>query len=218
MFRTHTECDWCPGLRTVFWTARERQLDSAFGFHLHGVVGKSSNAACDKVHRRGADETCNKEIGGIVIKIERLPDLFHIAIAQNDNLVGHRHRLHLIVGDVDHGRVEPLVQFGQLDTHLHPQLGVEVGEGFVKEEDLGFAHNRPSDGHTLSLPSGKLLGLALKVVLNLEDVGGFAHPAVDLRLGHLGKPQPKGHVLIDVHVGIKRVGLEDHRNAPLSGW
>jgi hypothetical protein len=68
VFRTHTECDWCPGLRTVFWTARERQLDSAFDFHLHGVVGKSSNAACDKVHRRGADETCNKEIGGIVLK------------------------------------------------------------------------------------------------------------------------------------------------------
>jgi hypothetical protein len=43
------------------------------------------------------------------------------------DLVGHGHGLDLVVGDVDRRRLQALVQFLDLGTHLHSQLGVEIG-------------------------------------------------------------------------------------------
>jgi hypothetical protein len=44
----------------------------------------------------------------------------------DDDLVGHGHGLDLVVGHIDRRGLEPLVQFLDLDPHLHPQLGVKV--------------------------------------------------------------------------------------------
>ena len=38
----------------------------------------------------------------------------------------------LIVGDVDDGRLQPVVKLLDLVTHLHAQLGVEVGKGLIE--------------------------------------------------------------------------------------
>ena len=45
---------------------------------------------------------------------------------EHDDPVGQRHRLGLVVRDIDHGDAELLVQARDLDPHLHPQLGVEI--------------------------------------------------------------------------------------------
>ena len=70
--------------------------------------------------------------------------------------VGHRHRLDLVVGDVDHGGVELLVEALQLGAHLHAQLGVEVGERLVHQEGLRIAHQRAAERDPLLLPAGEL--------------------------------------------------------------
>ncbi|MGV8195934.1 ABC transporter ATP-binding protein, partial [Pseudomonas aeruginosa] len=44
--------------------------------------------------------------------------------------------LDLVVGHVDHGRRQFLVQPRQFQAHLHAQGGVEVGQRFVEEEYL----------------------------------------------------------------------------------
>ena len=43
-----------------------------------------------------------------------------------------------------------------------------------------------------------------------QNLSGFVHPALDLIFGHFAQFEPKGHVLVHRHVGIKGVGLEDH--------
>src|ERR1039458_8834844 len=48
-------------------------------------------------------------------------DVVRIAISG----IGERHRLGLVVGDVDHRRAEGGVQLGEFEPHLHAQLGVE---------------------------------------------------------------------------------------------
>ena len=53
---------------------------------------------------------------------------------QQHDAVGERHRLDLVVGDVDHGLAEPLVQPLDLGAHLVAQLGIEVGERLVEQE------------------------------------------------------------------------------------
>ena len=50
--------------------------------------------------------------------------------------VTHRHRLDLVVGDVDERGRQPPVQLDELGARLHAQLGVEVRERLVHEEDL----------------------------------------------------------------------------------
>jgi hypothetical protein len=55
------------------------------------------------------------------------------------------------VRDVDEGRLEVAVQLLQLDARLAAQLGVEVGKGFVEQEDLRAAHDRPAKSDALPL-------------------------------------------------------------------
>ena len=68
------------------------------------------------------------------------------------------------------------VQAGDLRAHLHPQLGVEVGERLVEEEDLGPAHDGAAHGHALALAAGELLGLAVEQRLDAQDLGGLVDP------------------------------------------
>jgi hypothetical protein len=68
------------------------------------------------------------------------------------DLVRHGHGLDLVVRHV-HGRGrEPLVQGLDLGAHLHPELGVEVGERLVEEEHLRVAHDGAAHGDALALP------------------------------------------------------------------
>ncbi len=55
------------------------------------------------------------------------------------------------------------MQLGELEPHLHAQLGVEVGERLVEEEDLRVADQRAADGDALALAAGELRGLAVEV-------------------------------------------------------
>ena len=68
------------------------------------------------------------------------------------------------MGDVDEGGVDALPQEDDLRAHLVPELRVQVREGLVHQEHLGFAHDGASDGHALALAAGKRLGLAVQVV------------------------------------------------------
>jgi len=68
----------------------------------------------------------------------------------------------LVVRDVNHRRLQPLMKFGDLGPHPHPRLGVEVGERFVEEKDLGLAHDGTADGDSLPLAAGKCFWFAIE--------------------------------------------------------
>ena len=75
-------------------------------------------------------------LAGRSIELERCAHLLDATRVHHDDLVGHGHRLDLVVGDIDRRRLQPLVQFLDLGAHLHAQLGVEIGERLVEQEDL----------------------------------------------------------------------------------
>ena len=165
-----------------------------------------------------ADEPGDELVRGMVVELERRADLLDHAVAQDDDLVGEGHRLDLVVGDVDHGGVEPLVEPRELDAHLHAQRGVEVGERLVEQEDLRLAHDGAADGDALALAAGELpwacgrdSGSSWRRSRRLVDLG------VALRLGHAGEAQREGHVVAHRHVRVERVGLEHHGEAALVG-
>ncbi len=77
--------------------------------------------------------------------------VLHLAPGREDrDAVGHGHGLDLVVGDVDDGRAQALVQALDLAAHLAAQLRIEVGQRFVEQEHLGLAHDGAADGDALA--------------------------------------------------------------------
>ena len=57
------------------------------------------------------------------------------------------------------GDAEPLLDVADLEPHLVAQLGVEVGQGLIKQQDARPDDQRASQRHPLLLPAGHFLGL-----------------------------------------------------------
>jgi hypothetical protein len=53
-------------------------------------------------------------------------------VVHHRNARRQRHRLDLIVRDVNDGRTQPLVQPLDLHSHLDAQLGVQVGQWLIE--------------------------------------------------------------------------------------
>ena len=77
--------------------------------------------------------------------------LLQHAVLEHGDAVAQRHRLDLVVRDVDRGGAEPFVQSGEFGAHLHPQLRVQVRQGLVHEERARLAHHGAADGDALAL-------------------------------------------------------------------
>ena len=185
--------------------ARQRERDAVAEGEAAVVDGGLA-----QVHRRRADEAGDVAGGGALEDLVGGAGLLDIAVAHDDDAVGQRHRLDLVVGDVDDGGRDLGVQLLDLGAHLGAQLGVEVGERLVEEEDVGVAHDGAAHGDALALAAGELRGAAVHERLEAEDGGGLGDAGVDLGLRAAGDLEREAEVLAHGHVRVERVGLEDH--------
>ncbi len=181
---------------------------------LHAAVGDRD---LDEVHRRGADEARHEEVGRPVVHVARRVDLLQQAVLEDRDPVAHGHGLDLVVGDVHGGDAEATLQPGDLGAGLHAQLGVQVRQRLVHEEDLRLAHDGAAHRHALPLAAGEGLGLAAQVLGEVEDAGRVLDLLPDLGLRHARDLQGEAHVVGDGHVRIERVVLEHHGDVPVLG-
>ena len=79
-----------------------------------------------------------------------------------DDAVGERHRLDLVVGDVDGGDLELALQVLDLHPHRGAELGVEVRQRLVHQEDLRLAHHGAGQRRPLPLAARERAGLAVE--------------------------------------------------------
>ena len=165
-----------------------------------------------EVHRRRADEAGDEQVDRVVVELLRAADLLELALAHHRDPVAERHRLGLVVGDVDGGRLEPVLDPRDLGAHLHAQLRVEVRERLVHQERLRLADDRPAHRDPLALAAGEVRGLAVEVLGEVEDLGRVLDHLVDPGLLDLRHLQRERHVLAHGHVRVERVVLEDHRD------
>ena len=86
-----------------------------------------------------------------IVDLLRRRDLVDHAMIHHRDAIGHRHRLDLVVRDVDGRRVDAIVQRAQLDAHEVPELGVERAERLVHHEGLCLAHDRAAERDTLAV-------------------------------------------------------------------
>ena len=148
--------------------AASRVSPSTSGKLHRGRRRRRTDLGRDEVHRRRAHEAGDEEVGRAVVDRLRLVELLQLALVHDRDARGERHRLDLVVGDVDRGLADAVVQLLDLGAHLDAELGVEVGERLVEEEERRVADQRPAHGDALALAAGELAGLALQERLDLQ--------------------------------------------------
>jgi hypothetical protein len=132
------------------------------GGTLRRLAALLPHGRLQEVHGRAADETGDEAVAREIVELERRPHLLDAAPAHDHDGRAHGHGLDLVVGHVDHGGLEPLVELLQLGPHFNPQLGVQVGERLVEEENLRLAHDGPAESDALPLAAGELARFAVQ--------------------------------------------------------
>ena len=79
-------------------------------------------------------------------------------------------RLFLVVRHVEHGDAERLLQPSDLAAHLDAQLGVEIGERLVEQQDVRLDHHCAGDRDALELAAGQLMRPALAIAVELHQL------------------------------------------------
>ena len=93
-----------------------------------------------------------------VIEILRGAFLDDAALAHHRDPVGHRHRFLLIVRDVDRRDREAALQLANFRAHLHPQLGVEIGQRLVEQQHARSDDDGARERDALLLAARQLAG------------------------------------------------------------
>ena len=99
---------------------------------LRQAEAASLSVAGQNVHLGGSDELRNKEVLGTLVQLLRGAHLRDLSEFQHHDAIRQRHRLNLIMGHVDHGRAQALVQLGDFKAHLNAQCRIEIGQRLIK--------------------------------------------------------------------------------------
>ena len=178
-------------------------------------AGAVEHLRWNEVHRGRTHEAGHEHVGGPVVDGLRLVELLQASAVHHGDARGQRHGLDLVVGDVDGRFGDALVQLLDLDPHVDAELGVEVRERLVEQEQRGIAHQRPAHRHALPLPARQLAGLAPEEGFDLQQRRDPLHRLVLLGLGHPAALHAEGDVLPHRHGRVERVGLEHHGDVPV---
>lgn len=131
--------------------------------------------------------------------------------------MSERHRLDLVVRDVDHRCSELRLQVLDLGPHVRAQLRVQVGERLVHEKDLWSSNEGAGQRDALLLPSGQPLRFAVQEGFEPHEPRGLLDACTYLRLGESFGAQREGQVVSGLQVRVERIELEDHRDITLRG-
>jgi hypothetical protein len=78
------------------------------------VVVGADDLADGQVHRRGADEAGHEDVGRVVVQVLGVADLLEDPGLHDRDPVAHGHGLGLVVGDIDGGHVQVVLDLGDL--------------------------------------------------------------------------------------------------------
>src|ERR687891_60173 len=109
------------------------QLDVANGQAQSHPVGGGGH----EVHGRRSNEPGNKQVDRVLVELAGRIDLLQHALAERGHAVAERHGFDLVMGDVDGGDAEPVLEARDLGPRLAAQLGVEVRQRLVEEKASG---------------------------------------------------------------------------------
>ena len=144
------------------------------------VIGLRRLAA-DQV--RDADKTGDKGCSGVLVDLRRGAHLLDLALVEHRQPVAHGQGFFLIVGDVDEGDPDPLLDGFQLDLHLLAQLQVQGAQRLIEQQHARMVDQGARQGDTLALPAGKLGRFPAGQTGQAHQVEHFFDPPLAFGLG-----------------------------------
>src|SRR5437773_963254 len=122
MLRSNAVADVKPFVGGRF--TQRRPADTVLRFHH--CMGAPPQLAIDDVHGGRPDELRDEQVSRMIVELEWCADLFDHTIVHNDDAIGHRHGLYLIMRHIYRRRFKPLMICLDLGVHCVPQLGCTV--------------------------------------------------------------------------------------------
>ena len=107
------------------------------------------------------------------------------------------------MGHVQGGDAELTLQGSDLRTGLHTELGIEVRQRLIHEEDLRLTNDCTAHGHALTLTTGQSLRLAVEVLGQIQDLSGLLDALANLFLRGAGDLQAKPMLSATVMCGYR---------------
>ncbi len=178
-------------------------------------VAMPSSADGARQEVRVADERGDEARGRPVIELRRRRELLDAPGVEHADAVGERERLVLVVGDEDRRRARRPEDALHLVAHLGAEIGVEVRERLVEQEERGRRSQRAGEGDALLLTSGELVGIATPEAREPDHLESGRHALAPGAAAQLGETE--GHVVGHGQVGKERVVLEHDAHAALLG-
>jgi hypothetical protein len=120
-----------------------------------------------------------------------------------------RHRFFLVVRDIDRGDAEAFLQAADFGPHLHAELGIEVGQRLVEQQNGGLDDNRARERHTLLLPARELMRHLLLVAGKADHRQNFRHGVSDVQRSLALNAKAVGDIFEDGQMRKQRVVLEN---------
>ena len=195
--------------------ARHRGLAGAvLGRERDRDVVRADQRLADLADR--AEEAHHEPVRGLVVELARAADLLDPAVVHDRDPVGDGHRLLLVVRDQDGRDVDLVVQPAQPLAQLGAHLGVERAERLVEQQHLRLDRERAGERHALALAAGELVGVALLVAGEPDDLEQLVDARGDPVLRLLADLHPERDVVAHGHVLERGVVLEHEADpAPL---
>ena len=138
-------------------------------------------------------------------------------LAQHGDAVAHRHRLDLVVRDVDRRRAE-------LAAGCARSPRASATRSLASRFESGSSIRNAAGSRTIARPIAtrwrwppeSWRGLRSSSSLEAERLRAALDAALDLGLRHLAQLEAEGDVVVDRHVRVERVVLEHHRDVALA--
>ena len=109
------------------------------------------------------DEGGNEEICRTLINVLGSADVLDNAAVHNCNTVGNGHGFLLVMGNVNAGDANVVLNVLDNGTHFNTKLCVKVGERFVHQQHVGADAEGAGQSNTLLLTAGEAFGQTVSI-------------------------------------------------------
>src|SRR5579871_1076730 len=192
-----------------------------------GADGGRRRWDCDfgkKARRHQVDRRLTKtrrdmKIGRVLVDFSRAVYLDQAPPLDDADPARHGHGFDLVMGNIEDGGAEILLDALQLQSEIRPEFCIEGRQRLVHQIDGRPAHQGPTDGHALHLATGEFGRAVGELVGDAEQARHFPYLALDLLLGQPAhrRTEREGQVVEDRKMGVERILLEDEGHVAL-GW
>ena len=126
------------------------------------------------------------------------------ALIHHDDAVRHGHGFLAVMRDMQHREAEPALQRLDFGTQLQADLGVEIAQRLVEQQEPRLDRKRAAERDALALPAREVRHLAIFQSRHVQHREDLADARPDFRARRAAQPQAVTDIAQHRHVRPER--------------